>query len=233
MFKCIIFDMDGVIIDSEPIHFKIEKKLFKNLGLAISDEKQDSFVGTASRPMWLHIKNKYKLNQSLEELVEMGRTSYMDYLLSQENEKPMPGVAELIKELYRNNVKLVVASSASIKNIEIVLKMFNLERFFQTKVSGDEVNNGKPAPDTFLYAAKIIGAQPEECIVIEDSKNGVEAAKSARMRCIGFENPNSGKQDLSSADIVINSFSEVNYQKLRQIYQRWQKESSTRALQTD
>jgi len=150
----------------------------------------------------------------------MERTSYMDYLLSQENEEPMPGVAELIEELYKNKVKLVVASSASIKNIEIVLKMFNLERFFETKVSGDEVNNGKPAPDIFLYAAKVIGAQPEECIVIEDSKNGVEAAKSAGMKCIGFQNPNSGNQDLSSADMVINSFSEINYQELRQILEK-------------
>ena len=102
--------------------------------------------------------------------------------------------------------------------------MFNLEKFFETKISGDEVNNGKPAPDIFLYAVKIIGAEPEECIVIEDSKNGVEAAKSAGIKCIGFENPNSGKQDLSSADMVINSFSEINYQKLRQIYEQWQKE---------
>jgi len=159
-----------------------------------------------SRETWLYIKDKYKLNQSIEELVEMERVSYMDCLLSQENIKPIPGVTELIEELRRNNVKLVVASSASIKNIETVLKMFNLERFFETKISGDEVNNGK------------------ECIVIEDSKNGVEAAKSAGMKCIGFENPNSGKQDLSSADIVINSFSEINYQKLRQIYEQWQKD---------
>jgi beta-phosphoglucomutase family hydrolase len=223
MFKSVIFDMDGVITDSEPIHFEVEKKLFKDLGLAISDEEHRSFVGTVSREMWSHIKDKYKLNQSVEELVEIERTSYMDYLLSQEKERPIPGVADLIEELYRNNVKLVVASSASVKNIEIVLKMFDLERFFETKVSGDEVKNGKPAPDIFLYAAKIIGTQPEECIIIEDSENGVEAAKSAGMKCIGFENPNSGKQDLSSADMVINSFSDINYQKLQQIYEQWQK----------
>jgi len=224
MFKSIILDMDGVIIDSEPIHFKVEKELFKNLGLAISDEEYLSFVGTTSRALWLHMKNKYKLSQSVEELVEMEKANYMDYILSQGNEKPMPGVAQLIEELYRNKVKLVVASSASIKNIERVLEMFNLGRFFEAKVSGDEVNNEKPAPDIFIYAAKVIGAQPEECVVIEDSKNGVEAAKSAEMKCIGFKNPNSGNQDLSSADIVINSFSEINYQKLWQVYEQQQKE---------
>jgi len=223
MFKSIIFDMDGVIIDSEPVHFEVEKRLLKDLGVAISDEECHSFVGTANKEMWLHIKDKYKLDESVEELVEVERTTYMDYLRSQENLKPIPGVAELIEELYRKKVKVVVASSASVKNIEIVTRMFNLERFFEVKVSGDEVNKGKPAPDTFLYAAKTIGAEPEECIVIEDSKNGVKAAKSAGMRCIGFKNPNSGRQDLSSADIIINSFSEINYQKLRKIYEEWQK----------
>ena len=224
MFKSIIFDMDGVIIDSEPLHFEVEKRLFKDLGLAISDQEHGSFVGTASTTMWRHLKDKYKLTQSVQELVEMERASYMDYLLSRENEGPIPGVAESIEDLYKNKVKLVVASSASIKNIEVVLKMFNLERFFEARVSADEVKNGKPAPDIFLYASKIIDAQPEECIAIEDSKNGVEAAKSAAMKCIGFKNPNSGKQDLSSADMVINSFSEINYRKLLRIYGKWQRE---------
>ncbi len=224
MFKSMIFDMDGVIIDSEPIHFEVEKRLLKDLGVAISNEECHSFVGTAGREMWLHIRGKYKLDKSVEELVEVERATYMDYLLSHENLMPIPGVAELIEELFRKEVKVVVASSASAKNIDLVTGMFNLERFLEAKVSGDVVNKGKPAPDTFLYAAKMIGAQPQECMVIEDSKNGVKAAKSAGMRCIGFKNPNSGRQDLSSADIIINSFSEINYQKLRKIYNEWQKE---------
>ena len=96
--------------------------------------------------------------------------------------------------------------------------MFNLGKFFKTIVSGYEVENGKPAPDIFLYAAKRLGVQPEDCIVIEDSENGIEAATSAGMKCIGFRNLNSGKQDLSSADMVMDSFSEVNYKKLRYIF---------------
>lgn len=224
MFKCVIFDMDGVIIDSEPIHFEVEKRLLKDLGVAVSHEESHSFVGTASREMWSHLKGKYKLDRSVEELVEMEKTSYMDHLLSQENLKPIPGVAELIEELYRNRVELVVASSASIEEIEVVLEKFNLARFFKTKVSADEVESGKPAPDTYLYAAQMTGADPEAYIAIEDSKNGVKAAKSAGMRCIGFKNPNSGRQDLSSADTIINSFSEINYQRLPEIYGQWQEE---------
>ena len=226
MFKSVIFDMDGVIIDSEPIHFKVEKKLFRDLGLAVPEDEHHLFVGSSSAAMWSYIKDKYKPHQSIEELIEMQRTRYMDCLLSQKSLKPIAGVTELIKELSSNRVRLAVASSASIRNIEVVLKMFNLERFFEEKVSGAEVDHGKPAPDIFLRAAKIIGVQPEQCIAIDDSKNGVEAASSAGMMCIGFKNANSGKQDLSSADIIINSFSEINYQTLRKIYKQWQKQYS-------
>lgn len=221
MLKALIFDMDGVIIDSEPIHFRVEKRLFEDLGLAISDDEHHSFVGTTSRWMWSYIKDKYKLNQSIEELVQMEATSYVDHLLSQKDKKPIPGVVDLIQELHGNNVRLAVASSASVRNIEIVLKMFRLERFFEVRVSGDEVRNGKPAPDVFLRCAKTLGLRPGECIVIEDSKNGVEAAKAAGMKCIGFKNPNSGGQDLSAADMVIGSFLELDYQRLRQVYEGW------------
>jgi beta-phosphoglucomutase family hydrolase len=218
MFRAVIFDMDGVIIDSEPIYFKAGNKLFQYLGLDVSEEEHHSYVGISSRDMWSRLRNKYKIDLSTEELVEMEMNMYIDYLLSRKDEKPIPGVVELIEDLYKNNRDLALASSSSIKSIKIVLDMFNLGKFFETIVSGYEVESGKPAPDIFLYAAKRLGVQPEDCVVIEDSENGIEAAKSAGMKCIGFKNLNSGKQDLSSADMVIDSFLEVNYKKLRYIF---------------
>jgi beta-phosphoglucomutase family hydrolase len=218
MFGAVIFDMDGVIIDSEPIYFEAGDKLFRYLGLDVSEEEHHSYVGIRSKDMWSHIRNKYKIDLSTEELVEMEMNIYIDYLLSKKDEKPIPGVVELIEDLYKNNIDLALASSSSIKSIKIVLDMFNLEKFFKIIVNGYEVENGKPAPDIFVYAAKRLGVQPEGCIVIEDSKNGIEAAKSAGMKCVGFKNLNSGKQDLSSADMVIDSFSQLNYEKLRQIF---------------
>jgi beta-phosphoglucomutase family hydrolase len=218
MLRAVIFDMDGVIIDSEPIYLRAGNEVFRYLGLDVSEEEHHSYVGISSKDMWSHIGNKYKIDLSTEELVEMEMKSYIDYLLSRKDEKPIPGVVELIEDLYKNNINLALASSSSIKSIKIVLDMFNLGKFFKTVVSGYEVENGKPAPDIFLYAAKRVGVQPEDCIVIEDSENGIEAAKSAGMKCIGFKNVNSGKQDLSSADMVIDSLSEVNYRKLRDVF---------------
>lgn len=218
MFRAVIFDMDGVIIDSEPIYFKAGNKLFRFLDLDVSEQEHHSYVGISSKDMWSHIRDKYKIDLSTEELVEMEMNIYIDYLLLKKDEKPIPGVVELIEDLYKNNIDLALASSSSIKSIIIVLDMFNLGKFFKTIVNGYEVENGKPAPDIFLYAAKRLGVQPEDCIVIEDSENGIEAAKSAGMKCIGFKNLNSGKQDLSSADMVIDSFLGVNYKKLRYVF---------------
>jgi len=221
ILKAVIFDMDGVIIDSEPIHRKVVKDLFKHLEISVPVKLLDSFVGASSKQMWTKLKNKYKLQQSIAELTRMQRDryiNYFNYLLLQKKIKPIPGIIELIKDLSRNKTRLALASSSPIKNIDLVLEVFKLERFFAAKVSGEEVNSGKPAPDIFIHALKCIGVRAEDCIVIEDSKNGVEAAKSAKIKCIGFYNVNSRKQDLSCADIIIDSFLGVNYRKLCQFY---------------
>lgn len=108
------------------------------------------------------------------------------------------------------NVKLVLATSASRKDTEIIINMFALNKYFTSIISGDCVDNGKPAPDIFLYAAEVINVKSKECIVIEDSKNGIDAAKKAGMKCVGYKNLNSGDQDLSCADLIIESFKEIN-----------------------
>lgn len=207
MIKAIIFDMDGVIIDSEPLHIKLERELFKNLGLNISHEEHLSFVGSTSHYMWDAVKNKYNLPYTVEELVEADRTKYLNYISSPEGSiKPIDGVNELIKELHSCGLKLAVASSSPIDVIELVVKTLKLDKYFDVLVTGDYVDKSKPEPDIFLYAANKLGVKPDECVVIEDSYNGVQAAKKAGMKIIGFINPNSGKQDLSSADLLISSF---------------------------
>ncbi len=221
MLKAVIFDMDGVIIDSEPIHRIVVKDLFKHLRISVTDKLIDSFVGTSPNQMWTKLKNKYRLQQSITELTGMQGDryiNYFNYLLLQKETKPIPGVVELIKDLSKNKIKLALASSSSIKNIGLVLEVFKLERFFAAKVSGDEVDSGKPAPDIFIHALKSICIHAEDCIVIEDSKNGIEAAKSAKIKCVGFCNVNSREQDLSCADVIIDSFLGVNYKKLCQFH---------------
>lgn len=218
VFEAVIFDMDGVLIDSEPLHIQLEEEIFREIGANISFDEHISFVGTTSHYMWEYVKNKCNVPLTVEELVEMDRKRYFDYISENDDAvKPIEGIDEIVKELYSREVKLAVASSSPIDVIELVVKRLKLESYFDELVSGDFVQRSKPYPDIFLYAAEKLNIAPERCIVIEDSNKGVLAAKSAGMKVVGFINPNSGDQDISMADMVIRSFSELNYEKLQNI----------------
>lgn len=214
MIKAVIFDMDGVIIDSEPDHIKQEMKLFKSLGLDMNEEEHQRFIGTTSYYMWETIKKENNLAFSVEELVNMDREKYYNHLCSMEDINPIEGVYELIENLHEKKIKLAIASSSPIKVIELVVKRLKADKFFSALVQGDDVLESKPEPDIFLYAAQRLNVDPKECAVIEDSKNGVNGAKKAGMRAIGYLNPNSGNQDLSNADLIIKSFKNIEVGKI-------------------
>jgi len=217
MLKAVIFDMDGVIIDSEPTHMKLENATYKKLGIEVTGDEHYSFVGSTSHYMWEALKNKYKLNQTLEELIEYDRSIYFEYLNSDECEITLiAGVKGLIEELYENGIKLAIASSSPLNVIEAIAKKFQIEEYFEVFVTGDDVKRSKPEPDIFLFASEKLGVSPENCVVIEDSHNGVRAAKKAGMKCVGINSDPTGSQDISMADLEINSFKEVNYKKLNQ-----------------
>lgn len=209
MIKAIIFDMDGVLIDSEPLHLQFSQELFKKLKIQMSIEDYSKFVGTTSKYMWGVIKDRYSLKNTVDELIKMEREGFFKYLSSIDIE-PIDYIPELLSELSKNNFKTAVASSSPINVIEFIIKSFKLETYFNELVTGDYVSKSKPNPDVFLYAAKKLNVLPHECVVIEDSHNGVLAAKNAGMKCIGFKNPHSGKQDLSKADMLISSFREID-----------------------
>ena len=211
MIKAVIFDMDGVIIDSEPMHYKVFMDYTSSkFGLKITDEEYNTFIGTTNDHMYSTLKRKYTIEGELALLIAEYEDKCDEFLLASKMEKPIHGVDVLVKNLHQNKIKLALASSSPKKSIDMVLDMFDMNKFFDVKVSGREVTNSKPAPDIFLRAAELLNICPEECLVFEDSQNGVLAAKAAGMKCIAFCNPNSGKQDLSRADMIIESFAEVD-----------------------
>ncbi len=217
MLKAVIFDMDGVIIDSEPTHMRLENETYKKLNIEVTAGEHHSFVGTNSHYMWEALKNKHKLNQTLEELIEYDRSTYYKHLNSDECEITLiDGVKDLIKDLYDNGIKLAIASSSPLNVIEAIAKKFQIEEYFEIFVTGDYVSRSKPEPDIFLFALEKLRVSPQNCLVIEDSHNGVLAAKKAGMKCVGINSDPEGSQDISMADLVINSFKEVNYIKLSQ-----------------
>ncbi|MFL0252073.1 HAD family hydrolase [Clostridium neuense] len=215
MIKAVIFDMDGVIIDSEPIHLEFAMELFKKLGVIMSNEEYSKFIGTTSQYMWDTIKKKYNLNNKVEELIEMERNGFFEFLSSPDMTiKPIEYIPELLKALHENNYKVALASSSPIRVIEFIINSFKIRDYFDEIVTGDFVKRSKPEPDIFLYAAEKLGVLPQECAVIEDSHNGVLAAKRAGMKCIAYRNLNSGNQDISKADRIINAFNELDINNL-------------------
>lgn len=216
MIEAVIFDMDGVLIDSEPLHFEVDEMVLKHLQIDKGKHYLERFVGYTNPAMWKIIKEEYKLEQSIEGLIELQMRIKLDYL-EKSNYVAIDGVLELLNKIQAKKIPLAIASSSPRIFIEAVIDKIQIARYFTTWISGEEVPESKPAPDVFLGAAAMLNVQPENCIVIEDSKSGTIAAKSAGMKCIGFQNPNSGNQDLSEADFIFDSFSELHKRLLMMI----------------
>jgi HAD superfamily hydrolase (TIGR01509 family) len=202
--------MDGVIIDSEPIHQECERSMFKQLGINISDEEHNAFVGTTDETMWSRLINLYNLPIKITEAIQLQRSLYLEYLEQEDCIVTLPYVSQTISNLNKHGFLLALASSSPHIHIDYILNKFELKRHFHVIVSGEDVEAGKPHPGIFLKTAKLAGVKPGSCVVIEDSYNGVTAAKKANMKCIGFINPNSGNQDLSQADLLISSFKDLS-----------------------
>lgn len=202
--------MDGVIIDSEPAYMEMNRKLFSDLGIDFENENYHEFVGMSSHKMWTRLKQNHDLQQDVEELIEYERKRMYEILLSDRISEPVKGITDLLNTLKQKEITICTASSSAKKNIELILSKLDLIKYFTCIVSGEEVKYGKPSPDIFLMVSGKCGIPPEKCLVIEDSSNGISAAKSAGMRCIGFKNSGTNLQDLSGADFHIMDFSSGN-----------------------
>lgn len=208
-FKAVIFDMDGVLVNSEPFYVEVEQKNFKKLGLNISQEEHTTYQGTATDLMWEKVIDKHGLSHSVEELVEMTNSMVTPYFRSLETIEPMPGVQDLILNLYKRKIPMGLASSSFPDVIEIILQKTGLKKYFSAVIDSQMAGSSKPEPDIFLLTAEKLEVEPKKCVVIEDSKNGIKAAKQAGMFCIAFAGPGSELQDQSEADLIIEKFDEI------------------------
>jgi HAD superfamily hydrolase (TIGR01509 family) len=180
---------------------------FRQLGANISREEHQTFTGMSATKMWSFIQEKYHLPQSVEELKRLEKELKYDTLTHRHLE-PTVGVVDFLTFLKNANHTLTIASSGSRMNIQLIVDKLGITNFFDFIVSGEDVVRGKPEPDIFLKVASNYHRHPQDCIVIEDSTNGVRAAKAADMFCVGYNNPDSGNQDLTKADVIIHHFSD-------------------------
>jgi HAD superfamily hydrolase (TIGR01509 family) len=212
MIQTVIFDMDGVIVDTEPVHRYAYFQHFSELNIDVSEELFTSFTGNSTRNVFQRVNSIFNLNADVEELILRKRTIFNDAFDHKEDLELLEGVENLIKNLHENGVELILASSASKVTIDRVFRRFGLHPYFSNIVSGEDFPKSKPHPAIFEFAASLSKAPKENCIVIEDSTNGILAAKAAGIYCVGYNSIHSKLQDLSKADLIINHLNELDYQ---------------------
>lgn len=209
MTKAIIFDMDGVLVDSEPYHLAIEKRQIELNKLPVSEEEHHRYIGVASDVMWRDIALRHSLSIEVETLIEQNKSESIHFFSAIEQIPLMPGIRQLLEELKKKGIPLAVASSSFHEIIELILERTGLRPYFQQVVSSKEAGKSKPEPDVFLLAAHRLGIDPNECLVVEDSFNGIKAAKAAGMRCIAYAGPGANTAAQKQADERISDFGQL------------------------
>jgi beta-phosphoglucomutase len=204
--KCVIFDMDGVIIDSEEIHKKAYYETFVSIGVDVSDDLYKTITGSSTINAFQKLVAHFKLDLNPEELVLNKRKRYVNFFENDPTLHLVKGIEELIKHCYNKELTLVLASSSAMVNIERVFNRFNLNSYFTAKISGADLKASKPHPEIFEKAAILGKTSKENCIVIEDSDNGIKAANDAGIFVYGYRNPMAEDQSLENADFVIDDF---------------------------
>jgi len=216
--EAVIFDMDGVLIDSEPIHVGIEKQLFDKLGIDVSETVHRSYMGASNEFMYSDLRSRFKLSESVSELIESDELFRSDYFHRLDTIPANDGLISLLGQIKTAGLKLAVATSSSPEIADLLLNKCGIASFFDAIVTTSEAGKSKPSPDVYLLAAQRIGVSPEDCIVFEDSPNGLSAAKSAGMFCVVIQSDSELIQKLSKADYLIQSFTEMTLTRLTDLF---------------
>lgn len=214
-WNAVIFDMDGVLVNSEPHHQIIERGMFDEMELPVSEEEHREFMGMASDEMWAALIGRYNLTQTKEELMDKNNEYIIRYFSDLRDPYVIPGVKNFLEVLEQRKVPVAVASSSSASVVDHLLEGGGLSRFFDIRVSGQMVEKSKPEPFIYYHTAELLKVDPDTCLVIEDSTNGILSAKAAGMYCVAYQGVGYGGQDQSMADLIIRDFDE-----LREIFSR-------------
>jgi len=212
----VIFDLDGVIIDSSALHEESWEKLASEQNLPLVEGHFKKGFG---------MKNEMiipKIHQWTNNLNEIRQLSYRKEeiyreLIASRGLTPLPGVLDLLSSLCFINIPCAIGSSTPHLNINVIMQMIKIEHCFDAVVTGDDVIEGKPNPEVFLLASKKIGCEPQHCVVIEDAPVGILAARNAGMKAIGVATTHP-VYSLSNADIVVQSLEEIDVNRIRDIF---------------
>lgn len=212
----VIFDMDGLLIDSEPIWKEAANDVFKEYGFKLTDEEYAVTVGMRTYEFVQHWIKHFNRSEDDIPFLNDKIIKIVIQKIEQRGE-PMPGATELVKQFKENNFKVGIASSSPLELIEVVAKKLDIEQYVDILTSAEDLEYGKPHPQVFIECAKILGTDPVNCIVFEDSFNGMIAAKAARMFCVAVPEKTIQMQGRwNAADLQLASLTEFDFAVLNQ-----------------
>ena len=207
MHTAIIFDMDGVLIDSQPLHYEMDIRVLKACGYPATLDSVTPYTGLSNQLRWPKYKEAYHLSPTVPELIKMSEASMWE-VFGETNLVPIDGIPPLLQSIKDSGTYCGVASASPRALVAFVLEKTGLTPYFDSITTAEEVAHSKPAPDIYLCAAQKAGFPPTGCIAIEDSPAGILSAHSAGFTCIAYTNPNTYGQVFTHADYVITHFDE-------------------------
>jgi HAD superfamily hydrolase (TIGR01509 family) len=205
--QAIIFDMDGVLVDSEPVHFEAMRLLMQEHGILFTHADDQNFYGCTDREVFRQLRRQFGLPMHEHDLAEAWIARVVELL--PQRIVPLPGVPDVLDRLRGAGIRLALASSSSPPIIRTTIAGLGLQEAFEAMVSGRDVAQGKPAPDIFLEAARQIGVAPSACLVVEDSYNGLRAALAAGIPCVVIPCGATTHQDFTGATARLGSLNDL------------------------
>lgn len=205
MKKAILFDLDGLIVDSETLGIEVAMQVCGQLGIALTPLEQRAFIGVTDEKFYRELFVERGVSFDVKEIVQKHFAIYENLLAI--DCKSFLGASSLPKVLKSLGYKLAVVSGSTRHQIDIVLQSLDITNCFDVIVSCDDIATSKPSPEGYLTAAKMLDIHPEDCVVLEDAESGIKAGKQAGMRVIGVMN--AGMQSLAGSDIEVNNLRQI------------------------
>lgn len=218
MIKAVIFDMDGVLIDSVELGFRSRKKLLTRYGVdldTIPDQQGEGHRAASLKSLLESIRNHSGVHIDHDEFARISRT-HLRRDLEESGISVDPELIEFLKDLRRHNITCAIVSSSLRKGLDIKLEVLDIKQYFSMIVTGNDVNEHKPHPAPYLYALKKLKLPAKDCVIFEDSLTGIKAAQAAGCRVIGFTKYNPPKKQLDGVIATIKKWAEISYDELEQ-----------------
>jgi beta-phosphoglucomutase family hydrolase len=207
--QAVIFDMDGTLVDTTELEYKAWHRMMQEQGVEFTHEEYIKALGAKGSEI---VKNHLDWEEEAIQEILQNKERYFKELVAQHGLELIPGVKKVLQDIQQIPLKMALATGASRKKLEFVLEKLPIAQYFDAMITADDTQIGKPDPEVFLNAAKKLGVAPDSCIVMEDARNGAEAAKRGGMLCIAITTTR-GKDQLQQADLIVNGYDELDIRK--------------------